>query len=121
MAQFDGYAGRGDGTDQRKAKLKVRREPFVLDRIARAPEFLEDLLPVELDKMRQHETIMQRISPIDQLAPVRLFPKPRDQRPHQKLLREAHSHGAASRRRAIRPGRAAMRQSRPDTTCRCKS
>ena len=68
VAQFDGDAACGDGTDQGKAKFKVRREPFVLERIARVAELLENVLPIEFDKVREHETVVQRGAPGYQLA-----------------------------------------------------
>ena len=41
--------------------------------------------------MRQHEAVVQAVSPGNQLLPVRLSPELRDQRPHQELLGQAHA------------------------------
>ena len=40
--------------------------------------------------MRQHEAIVQRRVPVDQSSRVRRLPEPRDERPQQQLLRQAH-------------------------------
>ena len=91
MAQLDGDTRRGDGTNSRKAELEVRREPLVLKHVSGFAQFLQNVLPVELDKMRQHETVMQRVSPVNQFAPVRFFPESGDQRSHDQLLGQAHA------------------------------
>ena len=41
--------------------------------------------------MRQHEAIVQRRAPTDEVAVLRLAPEPSDEGTEQQLLREAHA------------------------------
>src|SRR5450755_2545664 len=91
MSQFNGDSRRCYRTDQRKSKFKVRREPFVFEGIASFTKLLDNILKIALDEMRKHETIVQRSLPVDQLAPVWLFPELGDQRSDQQLLSQAHA------------------------------
>ncbi len=88
---MQGDAARSDGAYYWKAKFKMGREPFVLKRIACLTEFLKDVLPVELDEVGEHETVVQRVPPVDQLSPIRFFPESGDERSHQELLNQTHA------------------------------
>ena len=85
---------------QREAKLQMRREPLGLQPIPAAPQVGQDIVEVLRDEMRQHEAIVQFCAPADECLIVRRFPEPRDQRPQQELLRQAH---APVRRHLERP------------------
>ena len=90
LAQFEVHAAARDGAEEREAELEVRREPVGLQRVAAAPQVGQHIVEVLRDEVRQHEAVVQLRAPADERLIVRRFPEPRDQRPQQQLLREAH-------------------------------
>ena len=58
--------------------------------IAGVAQFVEHVVEILRDEVRQHEAIVQRGAPADQRLRVGLLPEPGDQRPQQQLLRQAH-------------------------------
>src|ERR1035438_2651541 len=77
-------------TDLRKAKLEVWGKPLYLELEPSPTKIRHHVLPIDLDKVRQHETVVQRGPPPNEFPAVRRFPEMCRQRPHQQLLREAH-------------------------------
>ena len=68
----------------------MRGEPFRLKFVAGLAQIRHHVLPIELDKVRQHEAVVQHGSPPHEFSTIRRFPEVRRQRPHQQLLRQTH-------------------------------
>ncbi len=75
----------------REAKLHVRREPFGLERVAVAPQIVDDVAEVAGDEVRQHEAIVQLGSPANQRLIVGSLPEAGNERAQEQLLRQAHA------------------------------
>ena len=70
----------------------MRREPFGTQRVAGRVQLDDHVGKVLLDKVRQQEAVMQLSAPARQLRRrIGLAPEPRDQRPQQQLLGQAHA------------------------------
>src|ERR1035441_337764 len=80
----------GYRTDLRKAKLEVWGKPLYLELEPRLTKVRHHALPVDLNKVRQHEAVVQRGPPPYEFPAVWRFPETCRERPHQQLLREAH-------------------------------
>src|ERR1017187_10372710 len=80
----------GYRTDLRKAKLEVGGKPLYLELESRLTKVGHYVLPVDLNKVRQHEAVVQRGPPPYEFPAVWRFPETCRQRPHQQLLRKAH-------------------------------
>ena len=106
------YAARSDRTNRWKAKFEMRGEPFRLEQITRLAKLTEDIREIQLDEMRKHETIVQPVAPMDQLAAIRILPEFRDQSPHQQLLSQAHArvrrHFKGTQLHQAQPGRSGV-------------
>src|SRR5262245_1381211 len=66
------------------------REPFVAEIDPPLPQIVEYVRQVLVEKMRKRECVMQGGAPAGEALPIGLIPEVRDQRPDEKLLREAH-------------------------------
>src|ERR1700692_3376996 len=91
MAQFQMDAARGHGTNGGKAELEVGSEPVTAKSVSSPVQIFDDILPIRLHEMRQHEAVVQAVSPGNEFLPVWLPPELRDQRPYQELLGQAHA------------------------------
>src|SRR5260370_10403983 len=91
LAQLQPDAAVGDLAVNRKTELALGVEPFRVEAIAFAADFLEhveEILPYEILK---HEAVVQRRAPAHHGAVERLAAEPGDERAQQQLLREAHT------------------------------
>src|ERR1035438_3991980 len=91
MSELEMNAALRDRADGGEAKLQVRREPFFFKGIAGFVQFFENIFPVALDEVREHEAVMQGSSPEDQRTLIGVFPEVCNQCPHQQLLCETHA------------------------------
>src|ERR1700719_3140051 len=91
MPQFEVNAARIDRADGGKTKFEMGREPLHFKAITGPFQISQDVLPIELYEMWQHETFMESGAPMDQLLCVRRSPEVRDQSTDDQLLRKAHS------------------------------
>ena len=66
LAQFQFDAADGVVADLGETELQMRGEPFGTQRVARGVEFVDHVGKILLDKMRQHEAIMQLGAPAGQ-------------------------------------------------------
>ncbi len=90
LPQLDRDAVVVDGAEAGKAELDERREPFLRERVAETGEIGDDVVHVGRDEMRQQPAVVQRRSPADEPARIRLLPEARDERPQQQHLHRAH-------------------------------
>src|SRR5439155_23045626 len=90
LPQFERDAAMMDAAEHRKAKLELGGVPFVRKLVAGLPEFIEHAEKILPEEMRQHEAIVQRRAPADELALLWLTPQLCDQRADQQLLRQRH-------------------------------
>ncbi|MNQ83452.1 hypothetical protein D3C85_985300 [compost metagenome] len=92
LAQFQRNAADGVVANLGEAEFQMRGEPFGPHRITGGVEVDDDIGEVLLDKVRQQEAIVQLRAPARQFRRcIGLAPEPRDQRPQQQLLRQAHA------------------------------
>ena len=91
LSQFDIDALSGDLTDHRKSEFEVRGKPLTFKRISGRPHLVEHLVEVRRHEMGQHEAIVNGGSPSHETLTIGCSPEPRNQRPQQQLLREAHA------------------------------
>src|SRR5436309_10990713 len=76
---------------ERETEFKMRREPVRSQRIAEVPQVFDHVLKVILDKMREHEPVMEFGAPAHQGPLIRVLPATGDQRAEQELWGEAHA------------------------------
>ncbi|MNE46026.1 hypothetical protein D3C80_1403460 [compost metagenome] len=75
-----------------ETKLQVRGKPLGTQGEARGVELDQNVGKILLDKVRQHEAVMQRRAPACQaFGCIGLAPEPRHQRPQQQLLGQTHA------------------------------
>ncbi|MNH29977.1 hypothetical protein D3C79_902410 [compost metagenome] len=92
LAQFQFNAIDGKVADLGKTKLQVRGEPLGPQRVTCGVELDQHISEVLLDKVRQHEPVMQFGPPAGQaLGRIRFTPETRDQGTQQQLLDQAHA------------------------------
>src|SRR6478672_9245840 len=90
LPQFERDAAMMDAAESRKTKLELGRIPFRREFVAGLPELIEHAEEIFPEEMRQHEAIVQRRTPADELALLRFAPELCDQRADQELLRQRH-------------------------------
>src|SRR5271156_1420195 len=91
VAQFQVDAAGGHGTDGWKAELEVGSKPVAAKGVTGPIQIVDHILPVRLHEVRQHEAVVQAVSPGNQFLAIWLTPELRDQRSHQELLGQAHA------------------------------
>ncbi|MNL17941.1 hypothetical protein D3C87_1390640 [compost metagenome] len=92
LTQLQRNTADGVIADLGKTKLQMRRKPFGPYRITGSVEINDDVGKILFDKVRQQEPVVQLRAPARQFwRRVRLTPEPRDQRPQQQLLSQAHA------------------------------
>jgi hypothetical protein len=91
LPEFQLDASLFDPDVQRKAKLKMRIEPFHAQWIAGFVQVGNNVLKVLMHEVREHETVVNLRAPSNQLAAVRPLPQMSDQGAKHKVLSQAHS------------------------------
>src|SRR5450432_2129181 len=91
VTQFEFDAVYGDRPDLRKAELQLRREPLLIEVVARSAQPGEHIAKVAPDKMRQHKAVMKGSAPTDQAPFEWTFPKHAYQRADKQHLDKTHS------------------------------
>src|SRR5579862_6348641 len=77
-------------TNEWEAKFEMGSKPLRFHRVTAALKIFNNIAKIAPDKMRQHPTVMDLCSPVNQTPGVRLFPEPGDQGSEQQLLSETH-------------------------------
>src|SRR5687767_7314986 len=90
LADFDLDSAWHDGSIFWKPEFKMGIKPLLLQRVAILLKVVDDLAKIFSNEMWQHEPIVKRGTPANQLLLVRILPESSDESPQQQLLRETH-------------------------------